>query len=142
MNIFVRWWIYVTIAVVGCLAMQSQAATKDNFLARDTQDIIELCSVSPEDPIYTEAIHFCHGFLIGAYRYQKVFYSRPGFSPLVCAPEPNPSPTETLAEYAGMTRTKIIAEYVQWTKNNPEYLKEPIVDTLMKFLIDKFPCKD
>ena len=67
MNRFVRWWIYVTIVVVGCLAMQSQAATKDNFLARDTQDIIELCSVSPSDPLYTEAIHFCHGYLVSGY---------------------------------------------------------------------------
>lgn len=142
MNILVRWWIYVTIVVMGCLAIQSQAATKDNFLARDTQDIVELCSVSPNDALYTQAIHFCHGYLVGAFHYQKVFYSRPGFSPLVCLPKPNPSATETLAEHIGLSRTKIIAEYIQWAKNNPEYLKEPAVDTLMKFLIDEFPCKD
>ena len=142
MHIFIRCWIYVTIVVVGSLAMQSQAATKDNFLARDTQDIIELCQVSPNDPLYTQAIHFCHGYLVGAFHYQMVFYSRPGFSPLVCLPERNLSATETMAEHVGMSRTKTIAEYVQWAQNNPDYLKEPAVDTLMKFLIDKYPCKD
>ena len=143
MNIFVRCWIYVTIVVVGSLlSVQSQAATKDNFLARDTQDIIELCQVSPNDPLYKEAIHFCHGYLVGAFHYQKVFYSRPGFSPLVCLPKPNPSATETMIEHVSMSRTKTITEYVQWAKNNPDYWKEPTVDTLMKFLIDKFPCKD
>lgn len=142
MNIFVRWWVCIMIVIVGSMAMQSHAATKDNFLARDTKDIIELCSVSPEDPLYTQAIHFCHGYLVGAFHYQKVFYSRPGFSPLVCLPEPNPLPNETLEEHIGLSRTQIIEEYVQWANNNPEYWQEPTVDTLMKFLIDKFPCKD
>ena len=142
MNIFVRLWVWIMIGVAGCLAVQAQAATRDNFLARDTQDIIALCSVTPGDSLFTEAIHFCHGYLVGAFHYQKLFYSRPGFTPLVCVPQPNPSPTETMTEHIGVSRTQIIAEYVQWAKNNPEYLKEPIVDTLMKFLIERFPCDD
>ena len=130
MNMSVRRWICSAIIVTGCMATQSQAVTKDNFLARDTQDIIELCSASPTDPLYKEAIHFCHGYLVGIYQYQHDFYSNPGFSPLVCPPDPKPS------------RNQTIANYVEWVKTHPEYLKERAVDTAMKFLTEKFPCED
>ncbi|AKH37997.1 hypothetical protein BCL69_100834 [Nitrosomonas communis] len=119
---------FIAIIMAGCLTTQSQAATKDNFLARNAQDIIELCTASPADPLYKEAIHFCHGYLVGVYQYQQDFYSNPGLSPLVCPPDPKPS------------RNQAIANYVEWMKAHPEYLKERAVDTVMKYLIEKFPC--
>lgn len=130
MNISVYQKYFSAMIMMGCLATQSQAATNDNFLARNTQDIIELCTASPTDPLYKEALHFCHGYLVGVYQYQHDFYSEPGFSPLVCPPTPKPS------------RNQTIAEYVEWVKTHPEYLQERTVDTVMKFLIEKFPCAD
>ena len=41
-------------------------------------------TASPADPFYKEAIHFCHGYLVGVYQYQQEFYGNPGLSPLVC----------------------------------------------------------
>lgn len=130
MSLSLRRWICIAIAVTGYSAIQSQAATKDNFLARNTQDIIELCTAAPTDPLYTQAIHFCHGYLVGVYQYQNDFYSSPGFSPLVCPPDPKPS------------RNQTIADYIDWVKAHPEYLQERTSDTVMKFLIEKYPCAD
>ena len=117
-------------AGLACLALQSQAVTQDNFLVRDTKDIIELCSVLPTDPLYVAATHFCQGYVVGAYRYQESFYNGPEFSPLVCPPEPKPS------------RNQAIAQFIAWAKTHPEYGKEPAVDTLMRYLVEHWRCKD
>jgi hypothetical protein len=130
MSTFTRRWAGVAGAALAGLAMQSQAVTQDNFLVRNTQDIIELCSVTPTDPLYTAATHFCQGYLVGAYHYQEAFYNGPGLSPLVCPPNPKPS------------RNQAIAQFVEWAKSHPEYAQERTVDTLMKYLVENWPCKD
>ncbi|MBP6058946.1 MAG: hypothetical protein KA524_11150 [Nitrosomonas sp.] len=120
----------------------AQAATKDNFLIRNTGDIVQICSVSPEDRLYTQAIHFCHGFLVGIYRSQSEFYSNPGLSPLVCLPETLPSPANSGIDEVELSRNRIITEYIQWVKARPDYLQDSVVATVMKYLVDHFPCKD
>lgn len=56
MDLTINQKLLIAIIVAGYLATQSQAATKDNFLARNTKDIVELCTVAPTDPLYKEAI--------------------------------------------------------------------------------------
>lgn len=123
-----RWSCFAGLVLVG-LTPQSQAVTQDNFLARNTQDIIELCTVAPADPLYVAATHFCHGYLVGAYQFQEAFYNGPDISPLVCPPEPKPS------------RNQAIAQFIEWAKSHPEYAKERAVDTEMRFLVKQWPCK-
>ncbi len=123
-----RRWSITGGAALTCLALQSQAVTQDNFLVRNTQDIIELCTVSPSDPLYVAATHFCQGYLVGAYHYQEAFYSGPEFSPLVCPPEPKPS------------RNQAIEQFIEWAKAHPEYAKERAVDTAMRFAVERWPC--
>ncbi|WP_425286988.1 Rap1a/Tai family immunity protein [Nitrosomonas communis] len=47
---------------------------------------------------------------------------------MACPPDPKPS------------RNQAVENYVEWMKTHPEYLKELAVDTVMKFLIEIFPC--
>jgi hypothetical protein len=47
----------------------SGAVARDNFLLRNTQDLIELCTVKDNDPLRDAAIAFCHGYGVGAYHY-------------------------------------------------------------------------
>jgi hypothetical protein len=130
MSTYIRRWKYIAGGALACLAMQSQAVTQETFLARNTQDIVELCTTDPTDPLYVAATHFCQGYLVGIYHYQEDFYNRPGLTPLVCSPNPKP------------TRNQAIAQYVEWARAHPEYLKERTADTVMKFLIESWPCKD
>ncbi|HUL14134.1 MAG TPA: Rap1a/Tai family immunity protein [Methylococcaceae bacterium] len=130
MSTRIRRWGSVAGAALTCLAIESQAVTQDNFLARNTQDIVELCTVSATDPLYVAATHFCQGYLVGAYHYQEAFYSEPGLTPLVCPPNPKPS------------RNEAIAQFIRWAQSHPQYLKERTVDSMMKFLIETWPCKD
>ncbi|MGR8940347.1 MAG: Rap1a/Tai family immunity protein [Gammaproteobacteria bacterium] len=102
--------------------------SKDDFLARTTQNLINLCTASPDDPNYREAIHFCHGYLIGALHFHLAETENKPNQRLVCFPEPKPS------------RNQGIEMFVQWTKQHPEYMKEPPVETEFRFLNHQWPC--
>jgi len=106
------------------------AATIENFKARTTQDIVDLCSTPVDDPTYTAAIHFCHGYLIGAFHYYLAESSGPEGKRLVCLPNPPPS------------RNEAIKMYIEWAKAHPEYMGEAAVDTEFRFLIETWPCEE
>ncbi|GKS70431.1 hypothetical protein W03_24350 [Nitrosomonas sp. PY1] len=128
---------------IGCLVASVQAATENNFMVKNTQDIVELCSVSQEDKLYTQAIHFCHGYLVGIYHYQNELYKSPGLSPIVCIPKLyHPASVNSEAERIELSRNHIITGYIQWVKEHPDYLKESIVNSLMKYLVNNYSCKD
>ncbi|MFM8330273.1 MAG: Rap1a/Tai family immunity protein [Candidatus Methylumidiphilus sp.] len=115
---------------LACFGSPAQALGPEQFEVHNTQDIIELCSTAPTDPLYVAAIHFCHGYLIGAYHYQDALYKGPGIKPVVCLPTPTP------------TRNEGIAQYLAWAKAHPEYGKDRAVDSLSKFLAETWPCKN
>ncbi|PXW79683.1 hypothetical protein C8R34_1631 [Nitrosomonas sp. Nm84] len=128
---------------ISYLMAPVQAATENNFMVKNTQDIVELCSVSPEDKLYTQAIHFCHGYLVGVYHYQNELYKSPGLSPIICIPKlHHPASVNSEIERVELSRNHTISGYIQWVKEHPEYLKESIVDSLMKYLVDNYSCKD
>jgi hypothetical protein len=119
----------VGISALACLSLQAQASTEEHFVVRNTQDIIDVCATATTDPIYTAAINFCQGYLVGAYHYQEALYNGPGLKPVVCLPDPKP------------TRNEGIAKYLEWAKAHPEYAKDRAVETFSKFLAETWPCK-
>lgn len=104
------------------------AVEERHFEAKTTRDIINLCTVSTDDPLVGEAINFCHGYLLGAYEYYKAASAGPAGMKLVCMDEPRPSRDET------------IAMFVDWAKNHPQYWDEPAVETEFRFLMETWPC--
>jgi len=108
----------------------SEAVTRDNFLLRNTQDLIELCSVRDNDPMHSAAISFCHGYGLGAFHYYQAIHSSPQGKPFVCLPDPIPS------------RTEGVKMFIAWAKENPQYMNEPAVESLFRFLAAKWPCKN
>jgi Rap1a immunity proteins len=105
------------------------AVTDKDFLVETTENLLNLCTVSANDPLHREAIHMCEGYLVGAYDYHIAENSGPGGQPLVCLPKPEPS------------RNEAVAMYVAWVKAHPQYLKDSPVETEFRFLIEKWPCK-
>ena len=105
------------------------AVSEKDFEAQATENIINLCTASPDDPLYHQAVNFCHGFLVGAYRYYEAAGSGPAGLKLVCLPDPPPS------------RNDSFAMFVEWVKAHPQYLKENPVETEFRFLMEKWPCK-
>lgn len=104
------------------------ATTAENFQVKTTQDLFDLCSVSASDPQAQQAIHFCHGYLLGAFHYHLAQSDGPDAAKrLVCLP-------------SGVTRNEAVATFVEWVKAHPQYLKELPVETEFRFLTEKWPC--
>ena len=105
------------------------AVSEKDFEVQTTENIVNLCTVSPDDPLYHQAINFCHGYLVGAYRYYESAGSGPAGLKLVCLPDPPPS------------RNDSVAMFVEWVKAHPQFLKENPVETEFRFLMEEWPCK-
>jgi hypothetical protein len=105
------------------------AVSEKKFEAKTTEDIIDLCTASPDDPLYHQAVNFCHGYLVGAFHYHEASSSGPAGIQLVCMPDPRPS------------RNAAIGMFIDWAKAHPQYLGEPPVESEFRFLMEKWPCK-
>jgi hypothetical protein len=103
--------------------------TEKDFVADTTQELINLCTASPDDPLYHQAINFCHGYLVGAWDYYEAQSSGPKGSRFVCPPEPMPS------------RNDSINKFIEWAKAHPQYWQKRPVDTEFRFLAEKWSCK-
>ena len=107
----------------------SEAVTRDNFLLRNTQDLVELCTAKDGDPLRDAAVGFCHGYGLGAFHYYLAQHAGPESRPFVCLPNPAPSRTEGLQMF------------LAWARENPQYMSEPAVESLFKFMKTTWPCK-
>ena len=105
------------------------AVSEEDFKVKTTQNLINLCTAAPDDPYRDKAIHFCHGYLVGAYDYHVTENSGPDGKTLFCIPEPTPS------------RNAAIGMFIEWAKAHPQYMGEKPVETEFRFLIEKWPCK-
>ena len=118
------------ILLAGNFLMTSSAlaVTKHDFEALTTQNLINLCTVSSKDPLAQQAIHFCQGYLVGAFDFHMAERKDARKNPWFCLPKPEPS------------RDKIVAQFVKWTTAHPEYMRELPVETEFRFLIANYPC--
>lgn len=107
----------------------ANAVDKTDFKAKTTQNLINLCTASEDDPQYAEAIHFCHGYLVGAFHFYKAEHGSDNENPLFCLPDPKP------------TRNKAIAMFIDWAQKHGEYMTELPVETEFRFLTDQWPCQ-
>ena len=121
--------IILLLAVGILLPGLAGAASEKDFEVQTTENLMNLCTAAPDDPLYHQAINFCHGFLVGAYRYYEAAGSGPGGLKLVCLPDPRPSRNET------------IDMFIEWAKAHPQHWSEPPVESEFRFLMEKWPCK-
>ena len=121
--------IVLLLMIVFLLPGFAGAVTEKDFQAETTQDFLNLCTASPDDPLYHQAVNFCHGYLVGAYQYYEAVSSGPKGIDLVCFSNPEPS------------RNEAIGMFIEWAKAHPQYWEEKPVETEFRFLMEKWPCK-
>jgi Ssp1 endopeptidase immunity protein Rap1a len=118
--------------VALCAALTTGAAhaavTEANFGVRNTGDLLELCTATQPDPMFTAASNFCHGFAVGVYRVLEEINMARRTRQLFCMPNPPPSRSEEIAAFA------------QWARANPDQMTQPAADGIAKFLSQQFPC--
>ena len=117
------------LAVVLFMPSLAGAVSDEDFKVTTTQNLINLCTAPAEDPRQKEAIHFCYGYLVGAFHYYTAENAGPKGKQLVCLPDPTP------------TRNQTVAMFLEWAKANPQYMGEPAVDSEFRFLMEKWPCR-
>ena len=110
-------------------AVAQPSLTAENFQVRTTGDLLTLCAPAPNDPLAVQAIHFCHGYLVGAFAYYSASVAGREDAKRVCLPQPPPS------------RDAGIARFVSWARANPQYLQERPVETEFRFLETTWPCR-
>jgi hypothetical protein len=123
-------WMVFLLAMVMVHPVLAEDLNVEAFQVKTTKDLIALCDTSPDEPLYAAAVHFCHGYLVGAYHYHEASIAGPNAERIVCLPEVRP------------TRSKIVENFVQWTKAHPEYWDELPVETEFRFLTETFPCSE
>lgn len=125
-----RWtsWL-MTAAVTAAWPVGAMAVTQDNFHARTTGDLVALCDAPASDPMRVAAIHFCEGFMVGAYQYHEAERMGPKGQRLFCLPA------------SGVTLDQAIGMFVSWAKDNPQYMQEKPVDSLTRFAMATWPCR-
>lgn len=117
------------VALLSVIGFAAAAAEPDNFQVKTTEDLVSLCSAEPGNETHVAAIHFCHGFAVGAYRYYEAIAAVSPEDRYICLPEQPPS------------RSAIIAEFVGWARQHDEHMAEPAVDSVFRFLGERFPCQ-
>jgi hypothetical protein len=84
----------VGLAMAWVMPLPAGAVESDDFLAATTEDMVALCTASPDEAMADQAVHFCHGYLIGAFQYYQQLVAGPEADPFVCLPDPPPSRDE------------------------------------------------
>ena len=115
--------------LVFLLPVFAGAVSEKDFEVQTTENMINLCTTSPDDPLYHHAINFCHGYLVGAFHYYEVTASGPAGVQLVCGPDPQPS------------RNATVEMFIDWAKTHPQHWGEPPVESEFRFMMEKWPCK-
>lgn len=115
-------------AVVGAEAVPAEAVTREQFLVQTSADLLTLCEAKEGEPLYEAALGFCHGFMVGAYRYYEATDGASGEERLFCLPDPAPTRAETIERWLG------------WVKADPARLGQPAVESPFRFLAATYPC--
>jgi hypothetical protein len=107
----------------------ANAVSENDFKADTTEQVVSLCTADPGEPLYQQAVNFCHGYLVGAYKYYEAAHSGPKALKMVCLPDPQP------------TRDEAIQMFMEWAQAHRQYMNESPVETEFRFLMEKWPCK-
>ena len=121
--------IFIFLPFFLILSVSVGAVSENDFKADTTEQIVNLCTAKVKDPLYHQAVNFCHGYLVGAFDYYEAAHSGPKAFKLVCLPDPPPS------------RNEAIEMFIEWARAHPQHMKDSPVETEFRFLMDTYPCK-
>ena len=120
----------LTLAGIGLLPAVASATDTTNFVLKTTRDLYAVCSTSGSDPVYTQAINFCEGYLLGIVSYDDAVADGKHLNRLVCYP-----PTAT--------RNEGIQIFVDWAASHQQderLMNAPPVLGAIRGLASKWSC--
>ena len=121
--------VMAVMTVAGVHAQTVASPSETAFLVTTTGDLVRLCEAEPTASTGIAALHFCHGFAVGAYQYHQIAAAAENKPPLFCEPSPRP------------TRNEAVAGFVAWAKQNPRAMETPPVEGIFRYLAQRYPCR-
>jgi len=119
---------YVIALAALAASTQTLAAAPQGHQVTTTGDLIELCSVSADDPIYDAAMGFCLGYIDAALDYHAELTAGPKYDALTCPPNT-------------ISREEVVTVVVEWSRSNAPYQDgETPVTGVMRAVTEKWPC--
>ena len=117
--------IALAVAVVSTSALAARPGAKH---VATTGELIQLCSVSTDDPSYAAAMGFCLGYIDAALGYHAALTAGKKFHAIVC-PDPE------------VTREEVVAVFLDWSgRNSGQVGKGLPVEDVMRAVYEKWPC--
>ncbi len=119
------------VAAVALWPALAQAVETSNFTLKTTQDLYQVCSTAPDDPLRREAIEFCEGYLLGVVTYHDAIADREHLKPFICYP-------------STATRDQGVQAFIDWAaahKQDQKFMNDPPVVGAVRGLASKWPCK-
>jgi Rap1a immunity proteins len=102
--------------------------TLDDYKVTTAGDLYDVCTVDKGHAQHFEAQSFCYGFLAGGKAYHDTVAAAKDFRAIVCPP-PN------------ATRAEAVTIFVKYIDAHPEARQGPPMDTLIRALATRWPCK-
>lgn len=121
---------FVAIAGIGLLPAMALATDTTNFVLKTTEDLYTVCSTANSDPLRTQAINFCEGYLLGVVSYDDAVADNRHLHRLVCYP-----PTAT--------RDEGVQIFIDWAASHQQdqaLMNAPPVLGAIRGLASKWPC--
>ena len=109
---------------------QGVAITPDDFVVKNTRDLVKLCRANPGSDLYYSARAFCLGYLDGAWDYHQASTGGLRSKAIAC---PGPE----------VIRDEAVEVFLAWAKKNVKSVgDETAVNGVMRAFSDKWPCPD
>lgn len=116
------------IAVVASASILAAAPQDRDVIT--TGDLIELCSVGIDDPLYDAAMGFCLGYVDAALDYHAALTAGPSNDPITC-PD------------TAVSREEVVVVVLEWSSRNPQHHDtETPVHGVMRAVSEKWPCAE
>ena len=122
-----RWFMAAAVAFLP-LSAEAQVGTADlqDFELQSAQDLVDLCSAQPGNPLYAEAKQFCYGFFSGVYFFHDALATGTDFGRIVCPEE-------------RVSRDDAVDMFITWANNHPDELaSDQPADALIRAAVDKW----
>ena len=127
-----NWIIFITgmkktlLLAAASLALPILASADSNVRVLSTQQLVDACKLM-QDP---EQKAFCIGYVSATYDTYLVTRHPEVSKSFICPSQPAPK------------RDDVINDFIQWSDSHQEFDAQPAADNVLRYLAERFPCKN
>lgn len=118
------------LALAGLLASPAPAADTEAFVIDTAGDLARLCAVQREHPNYLQALHMCHGYLVGVHHFHAALAAAMDRG-VYCIETVEPRPT----------RDEVVADFAAWALETPGAAEREAIDAVLDWAAAAYPCQ-